>query len=191
MQIDQYMQMSKDDYLALEARSPIKHEYVDGNVYAMTGASLRHNVIVGNIFSLLRTHLRGTPCRAFVNDTKLRVAKANAYYYPDVMVTCDPRHQTVTPTDMVVEAPKVVIEVLSGTTEGTDRREKLIAYKSVPSLEEYVLVGQDAAGIEIHRRRGDIGWEIVKLVPGDPLELKSLEFATDFGAVYEEAGLEL
>jgi Uma2 family endonuclease len=191
MQIAEYTRMSEEDYLALEARSPVKHEYVDGNVYAMTGASLRHNVIAGNIFALLRAHLRGTPCRAFIGDAKLRVAKARVYYYPDVMVTCDPRHQNVGPADTVVEAPKVVIEVLSAATEGTDRREKLLAYKSLPSLDEYVLVGQDEAGIEIHRRRGDIGWEIVTLVPGDPVELRSLEFATDFPAIYEEAGLEL
>ncbi|BBO19537.1 MAG: hypothetical protein HKUEN07_26560 [Rhodocyclaceae bacterium] len=191
MQVADYTRMNEQDYLTLEARSPVRHEYVDGNVYAMTGASLRHNVITGNIFALLRAHLRGTPCRAFVSDAKLRVAKARAYYYPDVMVTCDPRHQNVGPADAVVEAPKVVIEVLSVTTEGTDRREKLFAYKSLPSLEEYVLVGQDEARIEIHRRRGDIGWEIVTLAPGDPVELRSLEFRSDFPAIYEEAGLDL
>lgn len=183
--------ISEEDYLACEAQSSVRHEYVSGGMYAMTGASLRHNVITLNIASLLRTHLRGTPCRTFVNDAKLRVAKAGAYYYPDVMVTCDPRHQSVGTTDTVVEAPRLVIEVFSESTEGTDRREKLLAYKSLPSLIEYVLVSQGEAKIEIHRRKGDIGWETVTLVPGDPVEFQSLELTTDFPAVYEESGLEL
>ncbi|QDX82643.1 hypothetical protein B9N43_16230 [Denitratisoma sp. DHT3] len=189
MQIAEYTQVSEEEYLALEARSPVRHEYVCGEVYAMTGASLRHNVIALNIAALLRAHLRGTPCRAFVSDAKLRIAKAGAYYYPDVMVTCDPRHLTVGSDDQVVEAPRVVIEVLSTSTEAVDRREKLIAYRGIPSLQEYVLVAQDEARIEIHRRHGDIGWEIVTLVPGDPVELGSLEFASDFSAIYEETGL--
>jgi len=189
MQTADYSKLSENDYLALEARSPVRHEYVAGDVYAMTGASLRHNVIVGNVFALLRAHLRGTPCRAFVADAKLRIAKAGAYYYPDVMVTCDPRHLTVGADDQVVEAPKLVVEVLSAWTEGTDRREKLMAYRGIPSLQEYVLIAQDEAKIEIHRRQGDFGWQIVTLTPGDPVELKSLEFASDFAAVYEETGL--
>jgi Uma2 family endonuclease len=189
MQIAEYTRVSEEEYLALEARSPVRHEYVCGEVYAMTGASLRHNVIALNIAALLRAHLRGTPCRAFVSDAKLRIAKAGAYYYPDVMVTCDPRHLTVGSNDQVVEAPRVVIEVLSTSTEAVDRREKLIAYRGIPSLEEYVLVAQDEAKIEIHRRHGDIGWEIVTLTPGDPVELRSLEFASNFPAVYEETGL--
>jgi Uma2 family endonuclease len=105
------------------------------------------------------------------------------------MVTCDPRHLTIGDDDQVVEAPKVLIEVLSTGTEGIDRREKLIAYRGISALEEYVLVAQDEARIEIHRRHGDIGWEIVTLTPGDPVELRSLDFVTDFPAVYEETGL--
>ena len=84
---------SEADYLALEAQSPLRHEYVAGQIYAMTGASLRHNVITLNIAATLRAHLRGSPCRTFVNDAKLRIAKRQSYYYPDVMVTCDARHQ--------------------------------------------------------------------------------------------------
>lgn len=189
MKIAEYSKVSEEDYLALEVRSPVRHEYVCGDVYAMTGASLRHNVITLNIAALLRAHLRGTPCRTFVADAKLRIAKAGAYYYPDVMVTCDPRHLTVGSEDLVVEAPRLVVEVLSTSTEAVDRREKLTAYRGIPSLQEYVLVAQDEARIEIHRRHGDIGWEIVTLTPGDPVELKSLEFASDFPAIYEETGL--
>lgn len=191
MKVASYTQISEAEYLALEAQSPLKHEYVAGGIYAMTGASLRHNVIALNIAALLRAHLRGSPCRTFMSDAKLRVNKLNSYYYPDVMVTCDPRHQNITPGDTVIETPRLVIEILSNSTEATDRREKLLAYRSLPSMLEYVLVSQELASVEIHRRQGDIGWQIITLSPGDPVELNSVELVTDFAAVYEESGLTL
>jgi Uma2 family endonuclease len=190
MKVASYRQIGEDEYLALEAQSPVKHEYVAGSIYAMTGASLRHNVIALNIAALLRAHLRGSPCRTFMSDAKLRVAKLNSYYYPDVMVTCDARHQSISPADNIVDTPRLVIEILSTSTEATDRREKLLAYRSLPSLLEYVLISQNEASIQIHRRQGDIGWQIVTLSPGDPVELSSVEILTDFATVYEESGLE-
>lgn len=189
MKVASYTQIIEAEYLALEAQSPLKHEYVAGGIYAMTGASLRHNVIALNIAALLRAHLRGSPCRTFMSDAKLRVSKLSSYYYPDVMVTCDPRHQNITPGDTVIETPRLVVEILSNCTEATDRREKLLAYRSLPSMLEYVLVSQEVARIEIHRRQGDIGWQIITLSPGDPVELNSVELVTDFAAIYEESGL--
>jgi Uma2 family endonuclease len=181
--------LSEADYLAQELRSPVRHEYVAGQVHAMTGSSLRHNVITLNIAFLLRQHLRGSPCRTFMSDTKLRVATMQRIYYPDVLVTCDPRHRQVGPDDHVVDDARLVVEVLSESTAGTDRREKLLAYKSLPSLLEYVLVSQDQALIEVHRRHGDIGWQFITLTPGDPVELSSVELVTAFDAIYEESGL--
>lgn len=180
---------TEQDYLAQEMAGQQRHEYVAGQVYAMTGASLRHNVIALNIATLLRQHLRGSPCRTFMADAKLRIAKRQSIYYPDVMVTCDPRHQQVSAQEHVVEAPRLVVEVLSESTAGTDRREKLQAYRSLPSLREYLLVSQDEALLELHRRRGDIGWDIITLTPGDPIALDSVELVTDFATVYEESGL--
>ncbi len=191
MKIAQHTEVSEEDYLRLEAASPFKSEFVSGHIYAMTGASLRHNVIAGNIFAILRAHLRGSPCRAFMSDAKLRVAKFNSYYYPDVMVTCDPRYQRVSPGDSMIEAPRLIVEILSTSTEATDRREKLQAYRSLPSLLEYALVSQEAAAIEIHRRQGDIGWQIITLSPGDPVELSSVELTTDFATLYDESGVDL
>lgn len=181
--------LSEDQYLAQEQHSRQRSEYVAGQVYAMTGASLRHNFIAGNIYSLLRQHLRGTPCRTFMADAKLRVAKRQSIYYPDVMVTCDPRHQQIGAQEYVIDTPRLVVEVLSESTAGTDRREKLQAYRSLPSLQEYLLVSQDEALIELHRRSGDIGWDIITLTPGDPIALHSVELETDFASVYEESGL--
>jgi len=191
MKIAQYAQISEEDYLRLEAASPFKSEFVSGHIYAMTGASLRHNVIALNMATILRAHLRGSPCRAFMSDAKLRVAKFNSYYYPDVMVTCDPRYQRVSPGDGMVDAPRLIVEILSTSTEATDRREKLQAYRSLPSLLEYVLISQELAAIEIHRRQGDIGWQIITLSPGDPVEFSSVELTTDFAALYDESGVDL
>lgn len=153
--------------------------------------SLRHNVIAGNISAILRAHLRGSLCRTFMSNIKLRVAKFNSYYYPDVMVTCDPRHQTVSSGDTLIETPRLIVEILSASTEATDRREKLQAYRSLPSLLEYMLVSQETAAIEIHRRQGDIGWQIITLSPGDPVELSSVELFTEFAAFYDESGVTL
>jgi Uma2 family endonuclease len=183
--------MTEADYLAHEVRSPVRNEYVAGHIYAMTGASLRHNVITLNIASLLRNHLRGSPCRAFMADAKLRVAKTQSIYYPDVLVTCDPKHLSVNTADHIVDTPRLIVEVLSESTAGTDRREKLHAYRSLPSLLEYVLISQDEALIEIHRRSGDISWQIITLTPGDPVELQSVELSTDFPTIYEESSLAL
>lgn len=179
--------LSEADYLAQEAASPLRHEYVAGAAYAMTGGSLRHNIIAGNLFALLRAHLRGTPCRVFMSDAKLHVAQQHAYYYPDVMVACE--LPTLNGSELVVDAPVLVVEVTSPSSEGTDRREKLWAYRTLPSLKDYVLIAQDRAEIEIHTRLGDTAWEITSLVPGDPVVLTSVELITDFTAIYEESGL--
>lgn len=182
--------LSEDAYLEREAASPIRHEYVAGAVYAMTGGSLRHNIIALNVAVLLRAHIRGTPCRVFMSDAKLHVVKQRAYYYPDVMVSCAPTLQALTGAEVVVDAPVLVVEVTSPSSEGTDRREKLLAYRTLPSLREYVLIAQERAEIEIHTRLSDTAWEITTLTPGDPVVLNSVDVATDFHAVYEESGLE-
>ena len=181
--------ISEAEYLAQEAQSLVRDEYVAGQLYPMAENSLRHNVIVGNLLTRLRNHLRGSACRCFGLEIKLRIPQWQSIYYPDVMVTCDSRHQNITASDMLIEAPRLIVEVLSVSTEATDRREKLLAYRSLPSLLEYVLVSQEEARIEIHRRRGDIGWQIITLTPGDPVEFASVELTTDFATVYEESGL--
>ena len=187
----QHADVSEDVDLRLEAVSPVKSEFLAGIVYAMPDASLRHNVITSNIALLLRAHLRGSLCRVFMAEVKLRVAKFNSYYYPDVMVTCDPRYQAVSSGDTLIETPRLIVEVLSASTEATDRREKLQAYRSLPSLQEYVLVSQETATVEIHRRQGVFGWQIITLSPGDPVELSSVELVTDFATLYDESGVTL
>ena len=107
------------------------------------------------------------------------------------MVTCEDRLQALDNQQQIVEAPLVVIEILSPTTEATDRREKLRAYRTLPSLKEYLLISQDQAQVEIYRRRGDIGWDIITYEPGDTVEISSLELKLEMADIYFESGIAL
>lgn len=179
--------LSPEEYLNLETLASARHEYVDGEIYAMTGGSLRHNVVAGNIFAALKAHLRGTPCRVFMSDAKLHLARDNRYYYPDVMVSCEERLRTLTPEESVVAAPVLVVEVLSPATETIDRREKLSAYKKLESLKEYLLVDPDCCLAELYRRV-EGGWEWLKYDQEEAVELSSVQFILPSSLLFE--GLE-
>ena len=181
--------ISPEDYLRMEAQSPVRHEYVAGTAYAMTGASLRHNILAGNLYAALRAHLKASPCRVFIEGVKLHVGRDNAYYYPDVIVSCDPRLQTITGDSMVIDQPTALIEVLSPSTEGVDRREKFFAYRKLASLKEYLLVDQNVMEIELFRRQGDVGWERFVFSADDELALASLDFRCPLVEVYDGSGL--
>lgn len=135
--------LSLDEYLDFEARSTTRHEFVAGQIHALAGASRRHNRITLNIASRLTGAARGTSCRVYMSDVKLKVTE-DVVYYPDVMVACGP-----TGEDQLLEtAPCVVVEVLSPGTEQIDRREKLLAYKAIPTLRAYLIVHQDRPRVE-------------------------------------------
>ena len=189
MQSHPYRLLDESEYLTLEVRSPVRHEYVAGEIFAMTGASIRHNIIAGNLYTALRTHLRGTPCRALMEGVKLYLKKERSYFYPDVMVTCESRLLELDGETQLVDSPTLIIEVLSPSTEGIDRREKLRAYRTLPSLKEYALVSQDECKLELYRRRGDIGWDIITFEPGDTVELASVELQMPIADIYFEAGV--
>jgi Uma2 family endonuclease len=186
----EYRPISEEEYLRLEAQSPIRHEYVNGDMFAMTGGTLRHNVISGNVFSALRAHLRDTPCRAFMADVRVRVAKTNAHYYPDVVVSCERDAQTINLESGEVKNAVLIIEVLSDGTEATDRREKLLAYRTLASLSEYALITQNDARIEIHRRRGDIGWEKIEYTGPETVEFASVKLSIGMREIYEGVPIE-
>jgi len=120
---------------------------------------------------------------------KLYLKKERSYFYPDVMVTCEPRLLELDAQAQVVDSPVLVVEVLSPSTEGIDRREKLRAYRTLPGLKEYALVSQDECRVELYRRRGDIGWDIITFEPGDTVELASVELQLAIADVYFEAGV--
>lgn len=171
--------LSPEEYLAGERESDIKHEYVAGYVYAMTGASDTHNLIAGALYSALRAHLRGGPCRVFIADMKVRTAEA--FYYPDVMVSCDPAD-----TEAYYKTrPCLIIEVLSPTTERADSLEKRIAYQTLDSLQEYALVAQDRQEIMLYRRAAD-GWDLITFSTGDRVEFRSVGLELPIEQVYED-----
>jgi Uma2 family endonuclease len=150
--------MSPQEYFAFEEATPLKHEYLDGLVYAMVGATTRHNKIAVNIVTRLNLRLpRG--CDVFVSDVKVRIrlAAAEFYYYPDVLVSCSEtdRHP------LYREQPVVIFEVASPSTLRVDRGEKLANYRQISSLTDYVIVGQDAPEIEVYRRRNDWAREML------------------------------
>ena len=178
--------LSETDYLEGERVSPIRHEFVEGRVFAMAGASKRHGVISGNVFAALRGHLRGRPCQGFVADMKVRLAAANAYYYPDVVATCDERDLSNTsPTDFL-RHPCLVVEVLSPGTEQVDRREKWLNYRALPSLQEYLLVDQDRCWVELYRRTAT-GWQQeVASELTEVLDLQSVGLSLALSVVYED-----
>lgn len=169
------------DYLNTEANNPTRHEYVGGYVFAMAGASEEHNIIAGNIFALLRPHLRGSSCRVFVSDMKVKV-QDDIFYYPDLMVTCNPQDDH----RYFKTQPNLIIEVLSETTETTDRREKFMNYQTLKSLKEYILVSQDQMRIEVYRQDDQGNWTIQILGQKDNLILESVGLTLTMGQIYED-----
>jgi Uma2 family endonuclease len=162
-------EMTIEEYLELEEHSTVRHEYIRGQVFAMTGATEAHNIICGNLFAVIHAHVRGTGCRAFINDMKVKVEPASSFYYPDIMVTCEPFE-----AESVAKChPTLIIEVLSRSTKQIDRREKLVAYRQLSSLRCYVMVHQSRMLVELYRKCADGQWELSTLKNKSDL----LEFA--------------
>lgn len=182
-----------EEYLEGEKLASIRHEYVNGRVYpmagpdAMSGASVRHNEIAGEAYSLLKSHLRGGACRTYLLDLKVRVQDADGgsfFYYPDVFVACDADQAE----SHVIEHPKLVIEVLSPSTWRHDCGEKAANYRLIPSIEEIVLIAQDWPEITIFRRSE--GWKPNVFSRMDVMvRFQSLGFECPLGAFYESAPL--
>lgn len=173
--------LTPEDYLEMELSSPVKHEYLAGEVFAMTGTSDSHNIIAGNLYMLFREHLRGTPCRVFMSDVKLKVAAADAFFYPDLMVTCE-----TAPDSHFREQPKLVVEVLSDSTAKFDREDKRQLYQSLDSLQEYVLVAQSCMDVRVYRRTDD-GWDMNIYTDGATIPLASVELNIPIESIYEAA----
>ena len=153
-----------EEYLQGEAVAKLRHEFVAGQIFAMAGASERHNRICFAFAEILGPHLRKDGCRGYLNDMKLRTA--NAIYYPDVMVVCDLSDQD----QLVKSAPCMIIEVLSESTERTDRTEKLFAYQQISTLRNYLLVAQDKRSVELYRRNG-LTWRFEHYVGDAEIQL--------------------
>lgn len=177
--------LTAQDYLALEAQSPIKHEYINGEAYAMAGASDAHVTIAGNVFALLRSHVRGSGCRVYIADMKARIEARNSFYYPDVMVTCDERDRA---NETYKCFPKLIIEVLSESTEAFDRGDKFANYQTLETLEEYVLINTRQQRVECFQRNEDRLWVLRYYTEGE-FTLASLAFSAPLATLYEDVEL--
>jgi Uma2 family endonuclease len=177
--------ISVEEYLEGEKVSEIRHEYVDGSVYAMAGGSDDHNRIVLNITSELREALRGKRCEPFGSDMKLKIPGSNVFYYPDAFVVCDPTDNA----KYFRERPTVIFEVLSPETERTDQREKRFAYTLIPTLKVYVLVSQQRCELTVLQRGRGGNWTAV-VVPGvkEVLKLPEIKVEIPLDRLYERTG---
>jgi len=157
--------LSQSDYLKVEEAASNKNEYVAGRMFAMTGATAAHNILTMNLYSHLAPFVRQSGCNIFALDFKLRVSSLRSFYYPDLLVTCE----KVEPSAVYVETPVLVVEVLSPSTVSVDRREKLQAYRAIPSLAEYVLVHQEMPLVEIYRKDSEDDWALYEFGAGEQL----------------------
>lgn len=182
-----YNYISPTEYLQGEENSPIKYEYRDGEVYAMAGASNTHVIITGNVFAILRNHLRGSGCQAYISDTKAHIESINTYYYPDVIVSCNQKDKAF---HNFLRYPCLIIEVLSPTTEAFDRGDKFADYRKLASLQEYVLVSQNRISVEVFRRNSEGQWVLYSHEPGENIHLESINFNCSIADVYEDVNFE-
>ncbi len=149
--------MTPQDYLEWEEQQPIKYEYINGEVYAMTGGTIPHNDIALNLASAFKNHLRGKGCKVQIADAKVGISTKGPFHYPDVMVSCDPRDQKAR---KIIYHPCLIVEVLSPSTEAFDRGKKFKHYRRIDTLNEYVLIDSEKMSIECYRLNERNKWEL-------------------------------
>ncbi|CAA9441845.1 MAG: hypothetical protein AVDCRST_MAG58-29 [uncultured Rubrobacteraceae bacterium] len=172
--------LTVDEYLKLEESATVRHEYVGGEIFAMVGATKRHNRIIVNITGRLWGAARGGDCRVYSESVKLRVSD-DVIYYPDVMVACGPEGND----PLVEDDPCLVVEVVSPSTETTDRREKLAAYKRMTGLRGYLIVSPDQRWVESHLRGEDGVWRRGDLVDEGRFSVPCPEAELSLAEIYE------
>ena len=179
------LSMTADEFLEWEQTQSEKYEFVDGfvyPVYAMVGARDAHVTVAGNVFAGLLAHLRGGPCRVYISDMKLRVAAANACFYPDVFVTCDTRDRV---DPLAKRHPSLIVEVLSDSTAAYDRGEKFALYRQIDTLQEYVLVDPLRFTVDCFRRDASDHWVLYPFAGSDTVELASVGYQAPMSTLFE------
>ena len=179
----QYTQkMTAEEYLEWEAKQELRHEYIDGEILAMTGGTLPHNNIALNFYRALYPHLRQRGCQANVSDAKVKPSQLSRYFYPDLVVTCD--SDDLKARDFI-QNPKIIVEVLSPGTETYDRTKKFKYYRQIPTLQEYVLVDSEEITVEVYRRGEGKMWLYYEYEAGEIIALESIEFECAIELLYE------
>lgn len=174
--------ISIEDYLLGEAESDVRHEYANGQVFAMAGASAEHELVVAAIVREIGNHLKGKPCKVTPSNLKLKIElnHADLFYYPDTMVWCDPEDNE----PLFKRSPKVIVEVMSDYK--TDHVEKLFAYQQVDALEDYLVIDQDFEERKAWIYRKSADWKPVIIESGGVIELPSIEFSIPLDDLYED-----
>ncbi len=170
--------VSEKDYLEGELHADIKSEYIDGFVYAMSGAKVGHNRISSNTNTAFNMHLKGKPCEAFTSDMKVKVD--GNYYYPDVLVDCSENDDD----SAFTETPVLIVEVLSKSTRQLDKTHKMISYLKIPTLQEYIMIEQDFVEIEVVRKRNN--WQPPEhFYLGDEITFDSIGLTLSVEEIYD------
>ena len=178
--------MTETEYLDFERASEFKHEFIDGEVFAMTGASERHNLISVSTLAALYSQLRGGSCKVYPADMRLKVQASGLYTYPDISIVCGDAQFGDERLDTLLN-PTVLIEILSPSTERYDRGRKFQDYRKLPSLREYVLIAQDAPHVERYRLQDNGNWELADAEGLDArLELTSIGCTLALADIYEQ-----
>ena len=174
--------MTAEEYLEWEAKQELRHEYIDGEILAMTGGTIPHTKIYLNLYRALYPHLSQRGCEAYVSDVKVQASKNSRYFYPDLVVTCHP--DDLKARDFI-EHPTVIVEVLSPSTAYYDNTKKLKYYRQIPSLQEYVLIDSESISVEVYRRGEGKMWLYYASYQGEVIALESIEFECQIEVLYE------
>lgn len=176
--------LSEQEYLAFERSSPEKHEFADGEIFAMSGGTAEHSAVTLNLLAELRSALAGRGCRAFESNMRVHVPATDRYVYPDGTIVCG-RAEFTDDTRDTLQNPRVVIEVLSSSTEAYDRGDKFAGYRTIPSFQEYVVASQKEPRIELFTRQSNGSWNLRIFGSGERVDLVSLDCAVEVDRVYE------
>jgi Uma2 family endonuclease len=170
-----------EEYFAWEEQQEVKHEYFEGEVYAMSGGTQNHSRVGGRLFSLVDLHLDNSECVVLTSDARVKIQESEKYLYPDVSVTCDERDRE---TPQFITHPCLIVEVLSPSTEAYDRGDKFELYRRSTSLREYALVSADKIAIDLHRKDDLNRWQSIYFRAGDTVELESINLTFPIERVY-------
>lgn len=179
--------MTAAQYLEWEAQQPIRYEYLDGQVYAMTGGTIPHNDIALNLATALKLFLKNTNCKVQMSDVKVVLSEQGPYFYPDIVVSCDPNDRQAKDG---IRSPKLIIEVLSPSTVGFDYGQKFRAYRRLASLQEYVLVDSESVNVDCYRKVNH-HWQLTSYPEsGTILHLVSIDFQCQLSLLYENVAID-
>jgi Uma2 family endonuclease len=178
--------MTAEEYLVWESHQECRHEYIDGEIVAMTGGTVPHNDIAVNLLLVIGSHVRAQGCRINLADVKVPIPSTGNYFYPDLVVSCDERDRTAI---KLIQFPLLIVEVLPPGTEGKDRGTKFKQYGTLSSLQEYVLIDSESISVECYRRGEGRMWLYSPYAEGDTIALASLGIEVAIAQLYENVQL--